>query len=109
MSRAPCSKWRAHTKQSGRPLEPDLEAAPWGPPQDSRLDSRIPGEVSFVDVENISLRSVYVDVENISLHSVYDTTKCTRDGDMLTAVLMGGGVQTSRGTDPPRICPSAHT
>jgi hypothetical protein len=24
-------------------------------------------------------------VENISLHSVYDTTKCTRDGDMLTA------------------------
>jgi hypothetical protein len=23
-------------------------------------------------------------VENISLHSVYDTTKCTRDGDMLT-------------------------
>jgi hypothetical protein len=28
-------------------------------------------------------------VENISLHSVYDTTKCTRDGDMLTA---GGAV-----------------
>jgi hypothetical protein len=25
-------------------------------------------------------------VENISLHSVYDTTKCTRDGDMLTAM-----------------------
>jgi hypothetical protein len=34
-------------------------------------------------------------VDNISLHSVYDTTKCTRDGDMLTAGgavgLLGGG------------------
>ena len=28
-------------------------------------------------------------VESLSLHSVYDTTKCTRDGDMLTA---GGAV-----------------
>jgi hypothetical protein len=31
-------------------------------------------------------------VENISLHSVYDTTKCTRDGDMLTAGGAVGGV-----------------
>jgi hypothetical protein len=35
-------------------------------------------------------RGAYVCVvENISLHSVDDTTKCTRDGDMLTA---GGAV-----------------
>jgi hypothetical protein len=31
-------------------------------------------------------------VENISLHSVYDTTKCTRDGDTLTAGGAVGGV-----------------
>ena len=52
-------------------------------------------EDCFPEKKNAVFKStfvIYTDVENISLHSVYDTTKCTRDGDMLTAGGAVGGV-----------------
>jgi hypothetical protein len=41
-------------------------------------------------------------VENISLHSVYDTTKCKRDGDMLTAGPYSRGGRCAASARPTR-------